>query len=76
MYRRAENFPPPLCSHCGAAVLQGSPFLRNKVEKIGIKGLGGRRRGGRAGEGGEALASGFHLKHKGVFLPDLYSFTQ
>lgn len=24
----------------------------------------------------ETLASGFHLKHKGVFLPDLYSFTQ
>lgn len=24
----------------------------------------------------ESLASGFHLKHKGVFLPDLYSFTQ
>lgn len=24
----------------------------------------------------ESLGSGFNLKHKGVFLPDLYSFTQ
>lgn len=76
MYLRAENFPPPPCSYCGGAVLQSSSFLRNKVEKIGIKGLGGGRQKGRAGEGGEGLASGFHLKHKGVLLPDLYSFTQ
>lgn len=76
MYRSAENFPPSPCSHCGAAVSPSSSFPRNKVEKIGIKGLGGWRRRGRAGEGGEGLASGFHLKHKGVFLPDLYSFTQ
>lgn len=67
------NFPflsPPLCPYCDTVVLQSSLFLKNKVEKISIKGgvfLCGLQ---------ESLASGFHLKHKGVFLPDLYSFTQ
>lgn len=67
------NFPflsPPLCPYCDTVVLQSSLFLKNKVEKISIKGgvfLCGLQ---------ESLASGFHLQHKGVFLPDLYSFTQ
>lgn len=52
MYHRAENFPPLLCFHCEAPVLQSSLFLRNKVEKIGIKGLGGSRRGDSRGLGG------------------------
>lgn len=64
----------PRRSYCDTVVLQSSLFLKNKVEEIGIKG-GGEGPGG--GEGSrESLASGFHLKHKGVFLPDLYSFTQ
>lgn len=67
------NFPflfPPFCPYCDTVVLQSSLLLKNKVKKISIKGgvfLCGLQ---------ERLASGFHLKHKGVFLPDLYSFTQ
>ena len=67
MYHCAETF---LCPYCDTVVLQSSLLLKNKVKKISIKGgvfLCGLQ---------ESLASGFHLKHKGVFLPDLYSFTQ
>lgn len=74
MYQCAETFlsslHPPFCPYCDTVVLQSSLLLKNKVQKISIKGrsvLCGSR---------ERLASGFHLKHKGVFLPDLYSFTQ
>lgn len=65
--------PPPLltlCPYCDTVVLQSSLLLKNKVKEISIKAgvfLCGLQ---------ESLASGFHLKHKGVFLPDLYSFTQ
>lgn len=73
MYHCAETFLPslpPFCPYCDTVVLQSSLLLKNKVKKISIKGgvfLCGLQ---------ESLASGFHLKHKGVFLPDLYSFTQ
>lgn len=70
MYHRAETFLSSLCPYCDTVVLQSSLLLKNKVKKISIKGelfLCGSQ---------ESLASGFHLKHKGVFLPDLYSFTQ
>jgi len=73
MYHSGEtclSSSPPLCPYCDTVVLQSSLLLKNKVKKISIKGgvfLCGLQ---------ESLASGFHLKHKGVFLPDLYSFTQ
>lgn len=76
MYHCAETFlsstpPPPLFAPIVTQwFYRGACCWKTRLRKISIKGgvfLCGSQ---------ESLASGFHPKYKGVFLPDLYSFTQ
>lgn len=70
MLKLSSTPPTPFAPIVTQWFYRGACCWKTRLRKISIKGgvfLCGSQ---------ESLASGFHPNHKGVFLPDLYSFTQ